>query len=282
MTVLPNKPLKQLVAERIDASGLELPIFGEAALALLQLLTREDVSVQQMEAVISRDPALAAEVMRAASSSFFAGLGDLRSLRQAIQRLGVQAAGQTALVAAQRSLARSPSPLIDRHMRALWRNAQASAIGARWIARRAGHSGESDCAFLGGLLHDIGKLLVLKVIEDITREHGRLALSETFLAEILDTLHAEQGAALLAHWNLPEVYVRIARDHHRDVEDTPEPCMAIVRLVDLACRRLGVDGTPDPDAALFASREAEALGLSEVQLAELEIAIEDALGLEPA
>jgi HD-like signal output (HDOD) protein len=280
--MLPNKPLKQLVAERIDASGLELPIFSETALALLQLLTCEDVSVQQIEGVISRDPALAAEVMRAAGSSFFAGLGELRSLRQAIQRLGVQAAGQAALVAARRSLARSPSALIDHHMRRVWRNAQACAVGARWVAKRAGLAGEADCAFLAGLLHDIGQLLVLKVIEDITRAHGELQLSESFLAEILETLHAEQGAALLAHWNLPAVYVSIARDHHRDLDETPDPCMAIVRLVDLACRRVGVDGTPDPDALLFASREAEALGLAEVQLAELEIAIEDALGLAPA
>lgn len=279
--MMPTKPLRQLVAERIDASGLELPVYGEAAMALLRLATRDDVSVQEIEGVISRDPAMSAEVMRASSSSFFAGLGDLRSLRHAIMRLGVQRTASLALAAAQRSLSRSRNALVDAHMQRAWRASHATALGARWIAERAGLAGDADSAFLAGLLHDIGRLLVLKVIEDIAETHPRLALTESFVREILDALHAEQGAALLKHWNVPEVYCTIARDHHLDSPDAGA-LMTVVRLADQACRRLGANGAPDNETLLFATPEAQAMGLGEIQLAELEILIEDALGIAPA
>ena len=67
------------------------------------------------------------------------------------------------------------------------------------------------------------------------------------------------------------------RDHHVDQWDQGNPLLAMVRLVNQACIKLGIDVSPDPTLVSLASREAQALGANEITLAELEIVIEDAV-----
>jgi hypothetical protein len=78
-------------------------------------------------------------------------------------------------------------------------------------------------------------------------------------------------------WNMPETYCTVARDHHTDGWDQGNALLAIVRLVNLTCKKLGVHISPDPALVLFACPEAQVLGIREITLAELEIVIEDAI-----
>jgi hypothetical protein len=80
----------------------------------------------------------------------------------------------------------------------------------------------------------------------------------------------------MEQWNLPESYITVARDHDSDEWNEGNPLLAIVRLVNLACKKTGVHSLPDPSLVLVTSTEAQVLGLREIALAELEIVIEDA------
>jgi hypothetical protein len=82
-------------------------------------------------------------------------------------------------------------------------------------------------------------------------------------------------------WSLPETYCSVAVNHHKPDFDGNDILLVIVRLADLACIKTGKSLTPDPDALLFSAPEANCLGAKEITLAELEIVVEDAGGLEP-
>ena len=79
----------------------------------------------------------------------------------------------------------------------------------------------------------------------------------------------------MRHWNLPEKYCEIARLHHADEFDEKNLLLALVRLANKACSKLGIGLAKEPSLVLSATPESEVLRLSEVNLANLEIYLED-------
>jgi HD-like signal output (HDOD) protein len=91
-------------------------------------------------------------------------------------------------------------------------------------------------------------------------------------------MHVEYGFLMMEKWKMPEIYCDVTRNHHAEEWRQSNTLLAAVRLVNKACNRLGIGMRPEPDLVLFATVEAQMLGLREITIAELEIAIEDALG----
>jgi HD-like signal output (HDOD) protein len=91
----------------------------------------------------------------------------------------------------------------------------------------------------------------------------------------MQNLHTEQGNLLLNHWNLPEKYCQIARDHHREDFDCNNILLVLVRLANHMCHKKGIALYEDPSIVLMATPEAHQLQLSEVDLARLEVLLED-------
>ena len=231
----------------------------------------------QIAHVLQQDMGLASQVLRVANSSFYAGLSRIATVQAAIQRLGLAQVVSLAVMCAQREQFRSTDALIAGHVDRLWKHAVTSAFGAQWIAKRCGWREMASEAFMAALLHDIGALLLLKVIEQLRSADGQ-HLPEALVMEVIDALHEEQGGRLIEAWRLPQPYAQVARAHHGADLNAAGPLGVIVRLADRACHKLGFALAAQPShehAVLSAAPEAEALGLSEIALAELEIYLED-------
>jgi HD-like signal output (HDOD) protein len=103
------------------------------------------------------------------------------------------------------------------------------------------------------------------------------SISPALVVEVLNSMHAAQGSALMLKWNMPDVYTAVVSDHHLAEWKQSNPLLALVRLVNQTCNKLGIGMRPDPTLATFATTEAQVLGAKEIVLAELEITIEDTL-----
>lgn len=280
-----NAPLslKDRIAETARKPGTHLPVFNSVALEVQKLINDQSVPVARIESTLLRDPALSAQVLRMANSSMYAGLSSVTTLRQALTRVGAQQVMRLVLAAAQVSLYQSHHPLFKRHLAAMWQAAYASAIGAAWVAHKSGHGEMAEQAFVAGLLHDVGKLVILRSIEKLSLEKGLEGpLPDSVAAEMIDALHCEFGYELMRRWNLPEVYCAIGRDHHLPECDTGNVLMVSIRLVDEVCRKMGIGCTAQPNLMPAASEEANALLINDVALADLEVTLEDKLGLKVA
>ena len=99
-------------------------------------------------------------------------------------------------------------------------------------------------------------------------------MPESLILEVIGALHAEQGARLIRHWGLPESYAEVAANHHAAEHDA-DTVTQLVRLANEACHKLGMSLTPDPSIRLSTLPECNSLGVRELVLAEMEIAIED-------
>lgn len=271
-----EQSLQDLIIEEVTSNRLELPVFHPVALKLQFVVGDENTGVADIETILMEDQALASQVLRMANSAFFKGLHTITTIRKAIIRLGLQQVANLAMAASQRSAHSTDNKLLHDYMEKLWQHAFASAIGSRWVAERCGYPHEADSAFLAGLLHNIGKLAIVKILEELCAQKKITALSDTVVFEVLESpLHTEQGYRLMTQWNLPEPYCLIARDHHDSHWDSKNSLLIMVRLVDQACRKIGLGINPDPTIIPAMSPEAHSLGVTEIQLAELEIALED-------
>lgn len=275
--MMADKPLQELIEEEITASDLQLPMFNPVAVKLQRALSDDEISVNGIEALIMEDPALASQILRVANSPFYKGLVEIKTINRAIVRLGGQQVANIAMMIAQKNSYSCENPDLTSYFDALWQHAIISAEGCRWLAQSSGLAAEGGVAFLAGLLHDIGKLIILKVLEKLYHcADGNRRFSAAAIAEILDSeLHTEFGYQLLKEWNLPGPYCDVARYHHATHDEGANPMLAVVKLVDQACTKLGYGTTQNPDISLAACPEAQILSLDEIELAEFEIFLED-------
>src|SRR6185369_17550370 len=101
--------------------------------------------------------------------------------------------------------------------------------------------------------------------------------TQAIVEEVLSSMHVELGYLVMEQWHLPESYCEVVAGHEAEQWDHGNALLALVRLANLACRKLGIGLQADPTMLLFAGAEAQVLGLKEIALAELEIVVEDAL-----
>ena len=267
-------PLTRLIEAKLEAGEVELPVFDDIALRIHREARESRLNADGICAILEQDATLVSEVLRMANSSFFSGLAEIRGLRDATVRLGVrQVAAIVMSVSQKRLYSASPGPLRER-LTALSRHAQAASLAARWIAVRAGFRTLADEAYVAALLHDVGKLSLLRIVEGLARE-GKVRLTHQMVDMALSHLHCRHGARLLELWNLPAVYRDVVL--HLEDETVPDGALtlATVRLADRVCALEGASDRPDPNIVLEALPETGMLGLCDIDLAELRIHVED-------
>jgi HD-like signal output (HDOD) protein len=260
----------------VESKKVTLPAFNATALRIQKEVAKAEPDSRLIEKLIVSDQSLTGEVLSVSNSSFYKGLTQVATVRDAIIRMGnIEVSNIVSLVALQHNF-QSKIPAMHKIMGKLWRHSVGCAIGANWLARQTGFQALAHETFIAGLLHDVGKLYVLKVIDDMkaSREIENLP-PDTVIDELMQQMHTEQGYALMAQWNLPEKYCQVARDHHLAEFDVSNFLLVLVRLANQVCHKMGIGLIEDPSIVLLETPEAAQLRLSEMDLARLEVRLED-------
>lgn len=274
--MLANSSLTEMIDQFVANKKVKLPAFNSTALRIQKETAKEEPDSRLIEKLIVSDQSLTGEVLRVSNSSFYKGLSQVATVRDAIIRLGIKEVSSiVAMVALQHNF-KSKDRAVHKIMGELWRHSVGCAIGASWLAKQTGFKTIAHETFIAGLLHDVGKLFVLKVIDDMKlSEEIEHPPSDIVIDEVMHNLHADQGHLLLKHWNLPEKYCRVARDHHMEKFDYTDFLLVLVRLANHVCHKLGIGLCKDPSLSLMETPEANQIQLSEVDLARLEVRLED-------
>jgi len=266
----------EIINKYLNSNSTTLPVFNKTGMRIQKETAKNDPNTDIIEKLITSDQALTGQVLRTANSAFFKGLFKVSTVRNAIVRLGLNEISNIVMLVTQKANFQSKNQALSEFMDNLWRHSVGCAIGAQWIAVQSGYREKAHEAFSAGLLHDMGKLFILSVIDSISQS-GKLKNmpSNELLLEVMVSLHTEYGHSLLHKWNLPDSYCEVARDHH--LEDLPQnnDILVMVRLANQACNKLGIGERENPEIILAATPEAGYLGLEEIHLAELEIKLED-------
>ena len=250
-----------------------LPVFPGVAFELQQLLADDNTSIDQVAKVISRDQAMATKVLKLANSTLFSGPVQVRTIKDALMRLGLNHIFNLVITSSQQNLYKSRIAALDRHLQESWKHALYTAIGSKWLVQEIGYRELRDEAFLAGLLHDIGKLVLVKVFEVMMAKNDDLVLPDVLITKVFDLLHAEQGHRLMTEWGIPEIYCVVALDHHKEDFDRDNTLLAAVRVVNRVCKIEGVDMSPNAQVDVLALPEAQAFGITSDVLEELHTVI---------
>jgi HD-like signal output (HDOD) protein len=263
--------LPETLRNILISQPVELPVFHPVALKLQRMLSNNDFTVHEVMQVACEDQSLVSQILKIANSPMYMGRTKVATIKEAVTRLGAQQLINIAIAASQASAHASDDPVLHPYMDELWIHSHGSALGARWLAHSCGLRGIADEIYLAALLHDVGKLYLLKSIEHLVKTGVISSLPDNdLMMEIFTVMHVEQGYRLLQHWNFPAMYCDVVRDHHLEELDPVNKMLAIVRFVNLACHKSGLGLKKEPDLVLQTTLEAELLGIDEQQIAELE------------
>lgn len=263
--------LPETVRKLLASQPIELPIFHPVALKLQRMLSDYDFTVDEVAQVANEDQSLASQMLKMANSPMYMGRTKVATIKEAVIRLGAQQVINIAIAASQASAHASENPALDKYMKELWLHSHGSALGARWLAHNCGMRGIADEIYLAALLHDVGKLYLIKAIERLVKAGVISSMfDDDLIMEIFEAMHVEQGYRLMQHWNFPSMYCDVIRDHHLEEWDPVNKMLAIVRFVNLTCHRVGLGLIHEPELALQMTLEAEVLDIGELQIAELE------------
>ena len=198
-------------AKCIEAAIKGLPSLPTVITRILEETEREDVSITEVERLLSSDQELVSTILKIVNSSYYGLPGQVRTISQAIVILGLRQVrnlvlGVHAMTAILPKDHRNPG-----HLQLLWNESLATAIGSRIIGKQKSIGEvEAEHVYVGGLLRRIGKLFLFAYFEDKLIECNALVekwnLSELAAEEqILGLNHYEIGGLLAENWRLPEV-----------------------------------------------------------------------------
>jgi putative nucleotidyltransferase with HDIG domain len=231
--------------ELINKAG-DMKVLPSVARKVMEMVERDDVSGNQLAEVISKDQALSAHLLKAANSALFGLPREITTVLMAVSVLGFKNTRDMTIMAATRGVYKRFG--ITEKM--LWTHSVSAAIGAKTIA---GHYAPfvRDDAFICGLLHDVGKVILNNECPDLfsqvmVRTYNEGESSIRAESEVFGYTHTDVGALITAKWNYPEVISSIILQHHRDEESRPSmedpgtlKVLACVDLSNTICKVLG-------------------------------------------
>ncbi len=229
------------IADRVRRQVREHPMepvaFPAMALKILDLVENPDSNLSDVVRMIDNEPAISVEILRFANSAVYAGLQPVTEMRDAVVRLGMTNSAQVAASSATRALfdvwdGDHNQALVDRR-RGLWLSGLTCAFTSGWAAMNLRRC-NMNSAFIGGMLHDIGKNVALRALTELERADvlgGPLTAEEVEL--VLEDVHEEIGLSVTESWRLPSfLHTVIEKHHQRDLgDDTALREVHLVRLI---------------------------------------------------
>lgn len=254
---------KELIVSRIS-SFPTLPVMTHR---LLKALNDPENAAAEIARIIQIDPALTANVLKAANSSYLGFRRPANSLSEATFRLGTKWIFQIAISSLIYSNLNRPAAGYDMSGEELWRHSLATALMAESLSTLL-KTRDSGIIYTAALLHDMGKIVMGEFVADCFKDIQRV-ISEKNISfelaeeEILGISHTEIGAMLAASWHFPTLIIDCIRWHHDpDSCSHHEPAIDIVHIADGTCLMEGIGLGRDDLQYRLSENAVTRLGLS--------------------
>ncbi len=248
-------------------SGIDhLPSLPDSYVEIQQVLNDPCSSVQDVANVVEKDIAMSSKLLQLVNSAFFGHFNEVKSPAKAVHLLGIETVKSLVLALKVFSDFKG-SKISDNFLKSLWNHSVETALFTKEIIKTMGaNKRDEENAFVSGLLHDIGKLVLAANIPDLYRKAidlAKLYQLELRKAEfkVFKASHAEVGGYLLGIWGIPGDVVEAVTFHHRSHQypGSPFTIAAAVACADRISHELDVERCigicPVLDEKMFGSTE---------------------------
>ncbi len=248
----PLEQLEEALIQKIKTGEIELPLLPQAASRVMTLASDPNADAAKLSALIHQDQALAAHVLKIANSPAYMPRSPVISLQHAVAMLGITLLSEIAFTASLK-VGAFHVPGYEDEVKQLWRHSLATGAFAKEVARTKRMNVES--AYLCGLLHEIGKPVVLRIITTIARELSNdwvkalatILDNKSHIKTLIEGYHAHVGVLIADKWSLPK-QVAEAIQYYGDYEHTTafrQECMLTFVADRLASHLLTPEEMPE-------------------------------------
>ncbi|MDH4263003.1 MAG: HDOD domain-containing protein [Spirochaetia bacterium] len=228
-----------------ELKKIKLSIQPQVLSKLLNLNSDSDgTSFAALSDVVKADQNMSTMILKAANSSFYARGNQVSSLQHAIAMLGFRVVRSLAMAANSKSLFESGK--YSRFQRYVWKHSTATSVICKELASKLGKAELEEEAFVAGLLHDIGKVVLnvidrrkfISVIDMVVEENIAFPEAEK---RIFGVTHMEVGKAAAIEWKLPVLYKEVFEYHENYIEDVPsdDTLLLVVAYGNYLAKRYG-------------------------------------------
>jgi HD-like signal output (HDOD) protein len=208
MTNTLAKQVKQEIITALENDELVLPTLPEVALQIREVAEDVTSSIGDLTAIISRDAALSARMVKVANSPLIRATVPVSDLNTAVSRLGIDLTSNLAMGLAMEQMFQATNDIIDKKMRACWSKSIEIAASSQVLAKHFTDL-QSDMALLAGLTHQIGMLPILAFAE----QNDSLIQDGMALGKVIHVLHPSLGSYILKKWDFPEELVQVPKNY---------------------------------------------------------------------
>lgn len=265
--------------EQIILKTCDLPTMPVVADKVMRLVADPNTTTEQLQKVISADQALAARILKIANSVFYSSVRKINTISEAIVMIGFNTLRSLVLTASSRDIYKR----FGLTEKMLWEHSMGAAISAGIIAKEIRIVNQEE-AYLGGLLHDVGKVVLnnsdpqkfAKVMETVYNDHISFRSAEW---DVYGFSHADVGAMVIRKWKLSESLEMAVRNQYNPKWLSTDPNLmkltAVVGLANQFCLKLGI-GHRQPVSDLPLEKE-ETFDILQMNAAVLPELLEKAL-----
>lgn len=255
------------ILEAVEQRTFDLPPLPKVASQVLALTADPDATADRLTTLIQHDPILTAKILKTANSAACASNKSLESLHQAIAWLGLNTVGNLTMALSLQSGVFNDRGY-EREVQNLWAHAVATAFYAKTLAGMIGKS--PDTAFLGGMLHNIGKLVVVHVVNQ-SQGGSNPPLRWSVIVTLMEQAYIEVGRRLAEAWKFPSSVKEAITLHQDDFFHLGTHPLKIAALTCLACHvgKNHIDGVPISEETLRALPVTTALNIPEHVIKDL-------------
>ena len=243
----------------------DLPAMPQVASKVLELSSDPNTSANQLQQVIADDQAMTARILKIANSALYSCSRKIKTLTEAIVMLGFNSIRSLVVTSAARNLYNTRTSQTGLKERLLWEHSIGCAFACRLMASESRPSFTEE-AFLAGLMHDIGKLVLNiqkpemfdQIVQVVYNENRPFAGSER---ELFGFDHTDVGAMLANKWKLSPILEDVIKNHHNQAALSPEtPLLSYLDLGNKLCHKLGIGFIQDPELDIVNCQANQILG----------------------
>lgn len=200
--------LKLEFEKLLNSDNLKLPMLPEVSFKVINLINNPNSSLNDISAIIQQDQAIATHILRIANSAAYAPTTEIVSINQAISRLGFKLLSEI-IISISLQLGIFNSKLFKNEMVHLWRFSLLTGLWAKRISFHKKYNVEAT--FIGGLLHEIGKPILLNSLSKIL---DNKEYNEDELNLLINEYHLVLSKKVMAEWNLPKLVSSITCNYN--------------------------------------------------------------------
>lgn len=199
------------IIAKLKKGDIAFPVLPEMAFKAVEVINSQEASTQDVADLIKLEAGLTSKIITVANSSYYQAVKSIQDLQYAIGRIGLRDSANLILMHSTHGLFNTENPLFEKRQRTLWEHSLATACSARLIGKQVKHP-LPDRLYTAGMLHDIGKMLLIQVLIELTKM--RDDINEQSIDDALDSLHIEFGTTLLKRWKFPPEFIDVIHNHH--------------------------------------------------------------------